>query len=478
MKKFFFKLHRKLSLFLALPVLLWALSGLLHPFMANWMRPTIANKFLPPTPLVAEASVLSPADALKDSPELHQLNLIKLDDKLVYRSVTPDQQLHFNDAATGEILPEATNKLSEQLARAYLDDQDSPLVSITRIDSFGENYSYINRLLPAYRVKLDRADGMEVVVDPRTGKLATFDSPSKRLFQKLFSWFHTWSFLGSRESVLRITVVFILSVLTFITGLTGIVTLFTLKSKRKDGTKRKLPLRRKLHRALGAVSAIFFLMFSISAIYHIVAKFNYDDSTQWNSKQVIQTASLTKSPHEILSTSKAPVSAISLAKVDEQTFYRLAVMNRKQRGLTSYVHARDLSSLENGDEKYAIELATEFSGYSPDSVKDTELITKFRSDYGFIFKRLPVVKVNYADQEYWHYTVDTANAHMAQRTSAAGLVEALSFINLHKFHFLDPISKDLRDYVTAIAVILIALLVLLGSSLLLKKKKKKKRHEN
>ena len=112
---------------------------------------------------------------------------------------------------------------------------------------------------------------MEVVVDPRTNKLATFDSPSKRLFQTLFSWFHTWSFLGARENVLRITVVFILSILTLLTGLTGIVTLFTLKSKRQDGTKRKLPLRRKLHRILAAISALFFLMFSISAIYHIAA---------------------------------------------------------------------------------------------------------------------------------------------------------------------------------------------------------------
>lgn len=466
MKKFFFKLHRKLSLFLAVPVLLWSLSGLLHPIMANWMRPSIENKWLPAAPLTINSPILSPADALKDVPAVNQLNLVEVNGEPSYRFVTADQQLHFYSAITGLEQPDATHQLSEQLARAYLADSTSPLVSITRVDSFGSNYSYINRLLPAYRVKLDRADGLEVVVDPRTGKLATYDSPSKRLFQKLFSWFHTWSFLGARDSLLRIIVVLILSVLTLLTGVTGIVSLFALKTKRKDGSQRKLPLRRKIHRTLGATCALFFLMFSISGIYHVAAKLNYDDSTQWDSKQSILTADLNLSLDEVLKLSKAPISNISLAKIGEDSYYRCALMSRKNLGQSLFINTKDHSILENGEEKFAITLATEFSGYSPESVKNTEVITKFRSDYGFIFKRLPVVRVSYNDQKYWHYTVDTANAHMAQRTSPAGLAEALSFINLHKFHFLDPVSKELRDYVTAIAVILIAVLVAFGIAML------------
>ncbi|MEO1857203.1 MAG: PepSY domain-containing protein [Rubritalea sp.] len=469
MKKLFFKLHRRLSLILALPVLLWALSGLLHPIMANWMRPDIAHKFLPPTPLRADGSELTPAEAMLDITELHQLNLIQLGETPVYRFITPDQKLHFRDARSGQDLPEATNQLSEQLARAYLADSSSALVSINRIDSFSSNYSYINRLLPVHRVKLDRADGLEVVVDPRTGKLATFDSPSKRLFKKLFSWFHTWSFLGARDSALRITVVLVFSLLALLTGLTGIISLFTLKTKRKDGTKRKLPLRRKIHRHLGALSSVFFLMFSVSGIYHVAAKYNYEDSAQWHSAQSIHTAKLTTHPKEILEHSNSPISSISLAQLNGHAHYRLAIMDREKSSQTLYFNIETNNLVEDGDEQYAIALATEFSGYPTDSVENTEQITNFRKDYGFIFKRLPVVRVNYNDQDYWHYTVDTANAHMAQRTSPAGLIEALSFINLHKFHFLDSISKELRDYVTAIAVILIAFLVMLGSSLLLKK---------
>lgn len=471
MKAKIFKAHRKLSLFLALPVLLWSLSGLLHPFMANWMRPDIAKKFLRPTPVVATPEILSPAEALKDMSEVHQMNLITVSDQPTYRVVTPKQQLHFVNATTGEKQTDAVLEVSEALARAYLDDYESPLVSITKIEEFGPNYGYINRLLPVYRVQLDRRDGMEVVVDPRTGKLATFDTPSKRVFQKLFSWLHTWSFLGPRDSALRITLVLTVSILTLFVGFTGILSLILFKTKRADGKKRKLTPARRAHRLLGAISSLFFLMFSLSGIYHVAAKYNYDDSTQWHSAQKVQTSDLKHSPAEILSKCSQKVSSISLAVINEKPFYRLTIMDRETPNKTLYLNANDLTVLENGEVLFARELACEFSGYNQSTIKETETITNFRKDYGFIFKRLPVVRVTFNDQEFWHYTVDTANAHMAQRISPATLIEALSFINLHKFHFLDPISKDLRDYVTAIAVILISLLTIAGTALLVKKRK-------
>ncbi|SHI42077.1 PepSY-associated TM region [Rubritalea squalenifaciens DSM 18772] len=471
MKATFFKLHRKLSIFLAIPVLLWTLSGLLHPFMANWMRPEIAHTFLVPKPLKPSPDLLSPAEAYKDQSTLRQINLIDINGTPSYRAITTEGTLLFRDARSGQTIENAEQLYAEQLARAYLADQNSALVTIEKVEEFGSTYSYINRYLPAYRVVLDRPDGMQVVVDLKTGKLGTFDSPSKRVFSSLFSWLHTWSFLGSRDSMLRITIVLLVSLLTLAVGLTGIVNLILFKTKQKNGTQRKLTLGRKMHRSLGAFASLFFLMFSLSGIFHVAVKYNYDDSDQWSSQQSIPTSQLNSTPAEIIAKSKAPVSGISLASIDGIPHYRLAIMNREKPGQTLYLSARDLSDRINGETDYAISLATEFSGYPKDSVKDTEVITKFRKDYGFIQKRLPVTRVNYDDQPYWHYTVDTANAHMAQRTSPAGLVEALSFINLHKWHFLDPISKEFRDYATAFGVLSIAAVTLFGLSLLWKKRK-------
>ncbi|MFC5049834.1 PepSY-associated TM helix domain-containing protein [Rubritalea spongiae] len=472
MKKKFFHLHKRLAPWIAIPVILWAVTGVLHPIMANWLRPSIANFFLVPKPVPSDPAILSPAEALSEKLEnVHQLNLISIDNTPVYRGALANGSLVFYDAQTGEPLANAAEKYAEQLARAYLDDPDSPLISISEITEFGANYSYINRLLPVQRVKLDRADGMEVVVDLRTGKLATFDSPFKRLFAKLFSWGHTWSFLGNRDSMLRISVVLIMSLLSLTMAITGIVNLVTFRVKRKGGKKRTLKPSRKFHRILGAGSALFFLMFSISGIYHVAAKYDYDDSSQWISEHSVPLDQLVHSPREILSEVKQPVHAISLAMIGDQAHYRLALMDRKNRGANIYLSAKNLSPLENGETIFATQLACEFSGYSPEHVSKVEPITSFQRDYGFIFKRLPVVRVRFDQQAYWHYTVDTINAHMAMRTKPSDLVETISFINLHKFHFLDPISKELRDYVTAIAAASIALVSILGLILLRKRRK-------
>lgn len=45
LRKNIYHLHRTLSLIIALPVLLWALSGFMHPLMTN-IRPKVATQFL------------------------------------------------------------------------------------------------------------------------------------------------------------------------------------------------------------------------------------------------------------------------------------------------------------------------------------------------------------------------------------------------------------------------------------------------
>jgi len=461
MKSKIYKWHRRLALIMAVPVLLWSLSGLLHPMMANWFKPQIAKRFVPPTPTSADTRLLPPAAALTDHKELHQLKLIYLEKLPVYLAITPDQEQHFHSAVTGDRLENGAERYAEQLARGFLDDRTSPVVRITKVTSFNNTYGYINRLLPVYRVKLDRPDGMEAVVDLRTGKLASYDSPSKRVFSTLFAWFHRWTFLGNRNSWFRITVVLVMSILSLIVAASGLAVLIMFRSRQKNGNKRRLSRGRRFHRAIGGVSLLFFFMFGISGAYHVAAKYNADLSPLWVSHQKVETSKLMASPN-----TKGGFGHLSLAVINKTPYYRTA----GRQG----VRMTDASSRELGavtDETYAIQLALELSNYHPDTVEKTEFITKFRKDYGFIFKRLPVWRVHFKDQEYWHYTVDTTDAHMSMRTSPASLVEALSFINLHKLHFLDPLGKQTRDYVSAGAVLMIALTVMLGLCITFRKRR-------
>jgi len=57
------------------------------------------------------------------------------------------------------------------------------------------------------------------------------------------------------------------------------------------------------------------------------------------------------------------------------------------------------------------------------------------------------------------------------RTSTAGLIEALSFINLHKYHFLDFAGKTTRDIVLLILMAIFSALTISGMYLLRKKKR-------
>ena len=69
MKKLLYTFHRKFAIWLAIPLVLWALSGILHPMMANWFKPHIAQTFIPPSPLSAEASAGERAEASTESGE-------------------------------------------------------------------------------------------------------------------------------------------------------------------------------------------------------------------------------------------------------------------------------------------------------------------------------------------------------------------------------------------------------------------------
>ena len=165
-----YKWHRYLAWVMAVPILLWALSGVLHPLMSNWFKPDIAHKFLRPVAVELPASEQKVAAICADFDEVHMVKTILLQGKPTLFIVTPDQQQYYRDILTGEAVVNGDQLYAEQLARAYLDDADSELVKISKIEEFGAGYSYIHRFLPVYRVELDREDGLQAVVDPRTGR--------------------------------------------------------------------------------------------------------------------------------------------------------------------------------------------------------------------------------------------------------------------------------------------------------------------
>lgn len=463
MKKLLYLFHRRFAVALSIPLVLWALSGMLHPMMANWFKPHLTRTFLPPKPLVFDSSALPPAEAFPDLKEVHQLKVISLEGQAAYLAITPEQSLHYRWLNGTEIV-DGHRRHAIDLARAYLDDVSSPVEKVSVHEEFSSTYTTINRYLPAYRVQLQRNDSMEVVVDLRTGKLASYDNSSKRVMLRLFSWFHTWSFLGSPSSPLRIIIVGLISFGALLVAFSGLASILFIKRPRSQKTRLSI----RWHRFLGLSTAVIYLMFGLSGFAHLLMKLRADDAPQQVSGQKVSVSKLNLVPQP---QSEIHVLGASLAIVGEEPYYRL-LLKGESRPLVQYTHSQTGLTRPDAEEEFARQLALEFSGYRKEEISETELINEFRSDYGFIFKRLPVWRVSFPGKPYWQYTVDTADSHLSMRTDLPSLIEALGFINFHKWHFLDFAGRETRDWATVIGAS--SLLILFASGLCMVWAKRKK----
>ena len=91
--KRFYQWHRKLAYVIAVPLILWALSGLLHPMMSNWFKPDIAKKFIIPKPIQIPGDAMSVAAICEGLDQVQMIKLVKIQDKVALLAITPDQEL-------------------------------------------------------------------------------------------------------------------------------------------------------------------------------------------------------------------------------------------------------------------------------------------------------------------------------------------------------------------------------------------------
>jgi|GEM_PF-2544947 len=472
MKTSFYKSHRWFARILALPVILWALSGILHPFMANWSKPEIAHRFLRPQAIPADVLKVEIEDVLARHAiqRVDNLHIKQIDGQWYYQIVHRDGTNAYYSTLTGDAAPKAEAALVQQLALSYTGYSADQITETERVTEFRTDYRFINRLLPAYRVRFDVDNRFEVFVDPVTGKLATYSNTTTRIQRALFAHLHTWYFLGNESNLLRVTLVGVFIALALWVGISGVYIWAFLPSTFPNGSKRKMRKDRYFHRLIGIITALFYIMTALSGLTHVLKKVTFDWGFMEAHHPAIERAEFQYSLTGCMQQSQQPVKDIALARVDGKAYYRLSLMSRDTPGQSSYVSCEEGSTLEQGDARYATELAMHFSESPTAEATQTELTTSFTNQYGFIYKRLPVQIVKLTNSPYLSIAVDTHYTHLSKRTKPSDIVEALIFINLHKFHFADPLSKEVRDWLTVIACMLILLTSALGVSLWLRKR--------
>lgn len=507
-----YKWHRVIGLITIIPVIFWTLSGLMHPFMAHFFKPEIAHDKLEQQIIDKTQLHFSIQEVLQKN-ELTQFKnfrIVTFNNKTYYQLKTILGELWYFDTATAERLENGDQKYAEWLSRYFLDDQKSAVKKSEVITEFTAQYKYVNRYLPVYKVSFDRSDAMQVYVETSSSKLATYNPTSRQAFIWFFDTFHNWSFIDAitNNSIRIITMIFLLSIIGF-SALSGILIygLLWKQFKKTDSLQPKKGLR-KYHRQIGIWVSLFTLTFAFSGAYHATTKWSPYTLSQMVYEPTFETKEIPVA-NTNLNLDWNRFQNIGIITLNDTTYFRCQLVEKETKKFKKpvgdskwdkkeeskseviYISATTNKIKSNADLEYAEFLAYYFTDGAPkasccemvgtsddgphvsfDKIKvlESKVITDFESrEYGFVNKRLPVVKLAYDTPEKTIYFIETSTSRLAAVINNSDKVEGYSFAILHKFLFMDWAGKNIRDLTMVLAALTILVVSILGFILFLKK---------
>lgn len=515
-----YKWHRRLSLLIALPVTLWALSGFMHPIMTSF-RPAVATQFLKPAPIDAKKINVPLQEVLikNELSSIHNFRIIRIDTNWFYQVQPSVQELPvYFSTTTGKKLRNGDNLYARYLAKQFLEGQDplpgfttktaaeneansetaeqvasydccdaatscvlnnekgSKVSAVNLVTNFDEEYKFVNRLLPVYKVNFDRPDGIRIYVETTSDRFSLAVDNKRALFDDIFETFHNWEFL----SVLgkwRYVIMSLLLAIAFTTACIGLYIFFNTKEKNKKDNE--VVAARNRHRRSAAAVSLFTLMFTFSGAFHAASKLKPDTRYSYFTNEKIAAASLSLDTDSITKIVKGAITNISIVNLNDQLYWQVystpKMINKaavsgnkagqgekKKRTVVDYIHTTKYTVLPEGEKMYARHLASLFSKQPATAAQSTELITKFEGEYGFVNKRLPVWRVDFDTNFNERYYVETSSGKLSVRVDDTDLLEGYSFAMFHKHHFMDWGGKELRDFSTMFWAMAQVILVVIG----------------
>ena len=164
--------HRRIGLVVFVAIIAWALSGLSHPVMSRLNPRPVAMQPPVSTAAIASLSPFSVALSVNGITDFEQAQVFNINGESFYRVEHGDNTTHIN-ASNGRRAELSDEDYAQKLARYYLGDDTNKITSVELITAFNEDYLFINRFLPVYKVTFDRPDNMRAYVEVSTGRLAT-----------------------------------------------------------------------------------------------------------------------------------------------------------------------------------------------------------------------------------------------------------------------------------------------------------------
>jgi len=485
--------HRILGLITVIPVIFWTVSGLMHPFMSHWFKPALPREFMTARPLVREQIGLSPVAVLTQNGigQFKNFRFVHLNQATYYQVRDTADYLQYFHAQTGQPLANGDAFYAETLARYVIADSLSPIRSVSRITHFTQEYKYVNRLLPVWKVSFNRPDGMDVYIETEQSRLATFNTHSRKTFLWIFDTFHNWSFLERiSTNGIRITVMpIILSIIIF-SAVSGLVIygLFWKRFKHPTRNNHTDPVR-KYHRQIGLAVSLVTFTFAFSGAWHATRKYTPDDRNKFVYEPVFKTTEIADVP--LPEANWARLLNIQLVRMGRENYFQLFYDKTDlEPSEVTYQHVATNAVLKDGNIRYAQYIANKFANLtgtqgnfqsaccdvmsdvanaaiSNDNLAEAKMMYRFDREYGFVNKRLPVVRLAYHTPAQTTYYIEPATSRLAAKIENADRAEGWSFAILHKYLLLEWAGKNIRDAVTLLAAA--GVLTVFGLALFIKR---------
>lgn len=476
-------LHRRFGMVFGILVLLWSLTGVLHPIMSATQPQPV--KRMSPSQQLDLTHALAASDVLKQHQitQFSALQGIELaPQQITYRVLQPNQKIaEYYDSQTGQLLIDAEQHDAQRLAVWYTGLSQQDIVYSQIITAFSDDYPRVNRLLPVWRV--DFQNGLRAYVDPSQARLATLSNDQKMWMAKIFRLGHTWTWSDQawtgQTILMQLALIGILCMIFM-----GISLFFNIHNRRNHRLGHK-PIR-FLHRYLGISLSVFIVLWVISGFYHIWQKkpdikniqpvfHTADLSTEaWQqvTAQPIQRLDLvpttfsrthTRSAWMIQAIGQPPLQGSMTAVSKEHNHHP----SKAAAPTIQFVDASNGKVLDIL--KQSKQLAASYLGLQPEQVQQAAWVTSFGGEYGFINKRLPVIKVETLLENQLRLYIEPSSGVIAAQVTQQDALEGFSFAYLHKWTWL-PIDKTLRDIILGTIAGLVALLAVLGFLVQLRKR--------
>lgn len=492
-RKNIYRWHRITSLVAALPILLWALSGFLHPVMSSF-KPQVGSQFLAAPAIDSKKVQLPLADALKLNgiTKLHSFRIVKMDSNYYYQVQELNcDTLSYINCANGKLLKDGDRLYATNLAQRFMSPpmgkngkpasasssshshqmsadlssftiivhggaMKSRVTDVELIREFNSEYKSSNVLLPVYKVSFDRSDKIRLYVETSTDRMATAIDNKKAWFIHFFAVAHTWSFLdGLGQGKNLILALF--SFLCFLTSVLGFYVYNILKKKKAVTTSKSV------HRVLGNIFVLTTALYGITGAWHAVHKFS-----EPSDKKIIADRSQFSADEMNFSFSDftgfvkkdEKLSNVSIIKMNGINYWQLFISKGKEKE-KRYINTITKEELLNGDVQYGCYLACRFAGMKDTAVMHSSCLNEFNNRYSMMNKRLPVIEVGF--EEGGNYYVETSTGHLAAVSNSYDGAERFSFSNLHMHHYAEHwLGKGLQKTILIFSTLGLLVLALTG----------------